>query len=79
MEIVLPAPLAVTAWMFAAGGTSVLFSTHHLGEVRRYATRAIVLADGELLFDGAPGELMGAGEDDLEAAFLRLLRELGHS
>ncbi len=70
-------------WQFvgalAAGGTSVLFSTHHLGEVRRYATRAIVLADGELLFDGAPGELMGAGEDDLEAAFLRLLQELGHS
>jgi ABC-2 type transport system ATP-binding protein len=76
-------------WQFvdalAARGTSVLFSTHHLGEVRRYATRAIVLADGELLFDGAPGELgraggdAGAGGDDLEAAFLRLLRERGHA
>jgi ABC-2 type transport system ATP-binding protein len=43
----------------AARGTSVLFSTHHLGEVRRYASRAIVLADGELLFDGAPEELVG--------------------
>ena len=50
-------------WQFvgalAARGTSVLFSTHHLGEVRRYARRAIVLADGEVLFDGAPEELAG--------------------
>jgi ABC-2 type transport system ATP-binding protein len=70
-------------WQFvgtlAARGTSVLFSTHHLGEVRRYATRAIVLADGEVLFDGAPVELMRAGEEDPEAAFLRLLRERGHA
>jgi ABC-2 type transport system ATP-binding protein len=62
----------------AAQGTSVLFSTHHLGEVRRYATRAIVLADGEVLSDGTPGELAGAGAEDLEAAFLRLLAERGH-
>ncbi|HEX3910871.1 MAG TPA: ABC transporter ATP-binding protein [Solirubrobacteraceae bacterium] len=60
----------------AARGTAVLFSTHHLGEVRRYASRAIVLADGEVLFDGAPGELL-AGSDDLEAGFLNLLRERG--
>jgi ABC-2 type transport system ATP-binding protein len=62
----------------AARGTSVLFSTHHLGEVRRYASRAIVLAEGEVLFDGAPEELAGEGED-MEGAFLRLLRERGHS
>ena len=68
-------------WQFvgelAARGTSVLFSTHHLGEVRRYASRAIVLADGEVLFDGAPAglwRLRGSGSgDDLEGAFLRLL------
>jgi ABC-2 type transport system ATP-binding protein len=58
----------------AARGTSVLFSTHHLGEVRRYASRAIVLADGEVLFDGAPAELADGGED-MEGAFLRLLDE----
>jgi ABC-2 type transport system ATP-binding protein len=69
-------------WQFvgalAGRGTSVLFSTHHLGEVRRYASRAIVLADGEVLFDGPPSGLMAAGEDDPETAFLRLLRERGH-
>jgi len=64
-------------------GRSVLFSTHHLGEVRRYATRAIVLADGELLFDGSPAKLMGedqGGTDgDPESAFIAFLRERGHS
>ena len=64
-----------------AANTSVLFSTHHLGEVRRYATRAIVLADGELLFDGTPAGLIaasGRGEDDLEGAFVAFLAECGH-
>ncbi len=65
----------------AGKGTSVLFSTHHLGEVRSYATRAIVLADGELLFDGAPEDLIAAGGrpgDDLEGAFVAFLAERGH-
>ncbi|HEV2973803.1 MAG TPA: ABC transporter ATP-binding protein [Solirubrobacteraceae bacterium] len=73
-------------WQFvgalAGRGTSVLFSTHHLGEVRRYATRAIVLADGEALFDGTPAELVarggGAHDDDLEGAFLAFMSERGH-
>jgi ABC-2 type transport system ATP-binding protein len=73
-------------WQFvgalAERGTSVLFSTHHLGEVRRYASRAIVLAEGELLFDGTPDELMRGGAadspaEDLEGAFLSLLQERG--
>ncbi len=62
-------------------GASVLFSTHHLGEVRRYATRAIELADGELLFDGPPAELIAASGgvgDDLEQAFVSFLAEHGH-
>ena len=36
----------------------------------RYATRVIVLADGELLFDGSPAELIAAerrGDGDFEA------------
>ncbi len=74
-------------WQFvgvlAARGTSVLFSTHHLGEVRRYASRAIVLADGEVLFDGTPAELVARGggvhDDDLEGAFLAFMHERGHA
>jgi ABC-2 type transport system ATP-binding protein len=66
----------------ARGGTAVLFSTHHLGEVRRYATRAIVLADGELLFDGLPAELIAAnggnGDGDFESAFVAFLKAHGH-
>ncbi|HEY2283017.1 MAG TPA: ABC transporter ATP-binding protein [Solirubrobacteraceae bacterium] len=65
----------------ARAGTAVLFSTHHLGEVSRYATRAIVLADGELLFDGAPRELIaanGGGEADFESAFVAFLKARGH-
>jgi ABC-2 type transport system ATP-binding protein len=71
-------------WRFvselAARGTAVLFSTHHLGEVRHHATRALVLADGELLFDGAPAELIAAadGEKDFERAFVAFLAARGH-
>jgi hypothetical protein len=41
-----------------------------------------VLLDGEVLFDGPPGELGGAcvsGEDDFERAFLAFLKERGSS
>lgn len=64
----------------ARTGTAVLFSTHHLGEVRDRATRAIVLADGELLFDGTPSELVAAagGERDFEGAFVAFLKARGH-
>jgi ABC-2 type transport system ATP-binding protein len=71
-------------WRFVAGlasrGTAVLFSSHHLGEVRHHATRALVLADGELLFDGSPTELIATadGEDDFERAFISFLAARGH-
>jgi ABC-2 type transport system ATP-binding protein len=61
----------------AAAGTTVVFSTHNVGEAERYADRVLVLADGELLFDGAPGDLVGE-ERDFEAAFVRFLHERGH-
>jgi ABC-2 type transport system ATP-binding protein len=66
----------------AVRGKSVLFSTHHLGEVRRYASRAIVLVEGDLLFDGSPDELLGragTGEGDAEGAFLAFLAERGRA
>jgi ABC-2 type transport system ATP-binding protein len=61
-------------------GTTVVFSTHDVGEAERYADRLLVLADGELLFTGTPAELDRAtGEaSDLETAFVRFLHERGH-
>ena len=68
-------------WEFiAALGTTVVFSTHDVGEAERFADRVLVLADGELLFTGTPDELattMG-GDHDFEAAFVRFLHERGH-
>lgn len=65
----------------AARGTTVMFSTHDVAEAERYGERVLVLADGELLFDGTPAELdrAVAGESpDFETAFVRFLRDRGH-
>ena len=72
-------------WEFIGGlagqGTTVVFSTHNVAEVERYAARALVLVDGELLFAGTPGELeqtVGGGNRDFESAFVQFLRTRGH-
>ncbi|HEU4975090.1 MAG TPA: ABC transporter ATP-binding protein [Baekduia sp.] len=74
-------------WEFVAAlaraGTTVVFTTHNVGEAERWADRVLVLADGELLFEGTPAELHAAVEGeapapDFEAAFVRFLRERGH-
>jgi ABC-2 type transport system ATP-binding protein len=68
-------------WQFiAALGTTVVFSTHDVGEAERFADRVLVLADGELLFTGTPAELASTmgGDHDFEAAFVRFLHERGH-
>jgi ABC-2 type transport system ATP-binding protein len=70
-------------WEFVAArvaaGTTVLFSTHNVSEAQRHADRVLVLAEGRLLFDGAPQELMQQGGEgdggDLEQALVRFLRE----
>jgi ABC-2 type transport system ATP-binding protein len=65
----------------AGGGTTVMFSTHDVAEAERYGKRVLVLADGELLFDGTPAELdrAVAGESpDFETAFVRFLHDRGH-
>ncbi len=62
-------------------GTTVVFSTHDVGEAERYADRVLVLADGELLFEGSAAaleEAVGSQERDFEAAFVSFLRERGH-
>jgi ABC-2 type transport system ATP-binding protein len=61
----------------AEAGTAVVYTTHDVSEVERHAQRVLVLADGDVLFDGDPGGLgePGAG---FERAFVAFLRERGH-
>jgi ABC-2 type transport system ATP-binding protein len=74
-------------WIFVGGlaeaGTAVVFATHNVAEAERFADRLLVLADGELLFSGSPGELErtvggDAEAPDFESAFVRFLHERGH-
>jgi ABC-2 type transport system ATP-binding protein len=71
-------------WTFldrlAAEGTTIVFATHDLAEAARHADRVLVLADGEVLFGGTPGELETAvgPAKDFEAAFVAYLQEKGH-
>jgi ABC-2 type transport system ATP-binding protein len=72
-------------WSFvgglARGGTAVVFTTHNDADAERYADRVLVLADGELLFEGTPRalhEAVGSDAYDFEAAFVAFLRERGH-
>jgi ABC-2 type transport system ATP-binding protein len=75
-------------WEFVDGlarraGTAVVFTTHNVAEAERWADRVLVLADGEVIFTGTPGELRaaeieGGDASDFEGAFVRFLRERGH-
>jgi len=75
-------------WQFvlglAARGTTVVYSTHDLQEAARHADRVVVLADGEVLFEGSPAELgetvegEGGTHSDFEEAFVAFLRHRGH-
>jgi ABC-2 type transport system ATP-binding protein len=77
-------------WTFinelAGRGTSVVYSTHAVSEAERYATRVLVLADGERLFWGTPAELERVvaseqaqdGHADFEEAFVAFLHQRGH-
>lgn len=79
-------------WEFVSGlagrGTTVIFSTHDIQEAERYGGRLLVLADGEALFDGSPGELRAAvrreapddaaADRDFETAFVTYLQHRGH-
>jgi ABC-2 type transport system ATP-binding protein len=68
----------------AARGTTVLYSTHDLREAARHSDRVVVLADGEVLFEGSPaalGEVVerdGGSHSDFEEAFVAFLRHRGH-
>jgi ABC-2 type transport system ATP-binding protein len=63
-------------------GTSVVFATHDISEAERHGDRVLVLADGDLLFNGTSEELkrqaMSAEGEDLEQAFVGFLEARGH-
>jgi ABC-2 type transport system ATP-binding protein len=59
----------------AAGGTTLLVSSHVMDEAGR-CDRLLLIRDGRLIGDGTPAAIRArAGTDDLEEAFLRLIRE----
>ena len=59
----------------AERGTTLLVSSHVMGEGDRCHT-LLLLREGRLLAQGAPEELRSrTGETDLEAAFLRLVEQ----
>ena len=64
----------------ASQGTAIVFSTHNVAEAERNANRVIVLADGELIYEGSAKELEDeVGTDsDFETAFVEFLRKKGH-
>jgi ABC-2 type transport system ATP-binding protein len=73
-------------WQFIStlgeGGTTVIFATHNIAEAERYGERLLVLADGELLFDGDPSSLHDAepavAGPDFESRFVAFLKARGH-
>ena len=53
-----------------AGGTTVLYTSHHLEEAERLCTRVVVMDDGRSV--GELSTTRGGGHERLEDAFLRL-------
>lgn len=55
-----------------AGGCCVLFSSHVMQEVAALCDDIVIIAQGRVVVQGAPGEILTAlGTDDLEEAFVR--------
>ena len=63
----------------ARSGTTVLVSSHVMDEASR-CDRLLLIREGELLADDTPaGVRAAAGTDDLDAAFLTLIRRRTHA
>ncbi|NUR28677.1 MAG: ABC transporter ATP-binding protein [Catenulispora sp.] len=61
----------------AAAGTTVLVSSHVMDEANR-CDRLLLIRQGALIADDTPAAVKtAAGTDDLDAAFLRLIRDRG--
>ena len=54
--------LCATLRAIAADGAALVIATHAVDLVPRFATRAVLLGEGRILFDGAIGALVGEAE-----------------
>ena len=62
----------------AGTGGTLIVSSHVMDEAA-HCDRLILLRDGRIIADGTPAAVrQSAGTDDLEEAFLRLIRAQGH-
>jgi ABC-2 type transport system ATP-binding protein len=74
LDPVLRADLWVLFHRIAAAGAAVLVSSHVMDEAER-CERLLLMRDGVFLADGSPAEIKAkAGADDIEGAFLALVR-----
>ncbi|WP_347059320.1 ATP-binding cassette domain-containing protein [Blastococcus sp. HT6-30] len=74
LDPVLRAELWARFHALAAGGTTLIVSSHVMDEAGR-CDRLLLLHDGELLADSTPAQLRAdGGSQDLEAAFLAVVR-----
>jgi ABC-2 type transport system ATP-binding protein len=72
---VLRADLWAKFHALAAAGTTLLVSSHVMDEAGR-CDRLLLIREGRLIGDDSPGAIRAAaGTDDLEEAFLRLIRD----
>lgn len=57
---------------------AIIISTHILEEVDAVCTRAIIIAEGQILFDGTPAELRAKSDkDDIDDAFRNITTNTG--
>jgi polar amino acid transport system ATP-binding protein len=56
-------------------GLTLAMVTHEIGFARRAADRVVVLADGRIIEDGPPGQVLDAPENERTRQFLA--RQLG--
>ena len=78
----------IRLWEFvsslAKAGTTVIYSTHQIEEASHYGDRLLVLADGEVLFEGSFAAMRRAAGargavKDPEADFVKFLKKKGHA
>jgi ABC-type polar amino acid transport system ATPase subunit len=63
--------LAASLVALAESGRTLLVTTHDVAFARRYATRVMILAGGEVVEDGAPAETLDHPSHEATLAFLR--------